>query len=453
MKVFAWDGEKLAEVRSLDGHRAAASAVAYSPNGKYLASGDQQEFKLWNAQTLDEIRTVEAPAQQLAFTPDSRVLFAAMTTDRPRTVHTFTRWAVDTQEKLPPLSVEVSAGPHHAPHCLSHDGKVLFVSRGAYATYIQAIDTATGKERFPRQGHDAPLLAVAVSPSGRVVASAGKDREVNLWDLATRRILHSLKPHAATVCGLTFSPDGKHLASGSRDGAIVLWDVAAGTGVRVLRGDADSFSRIQFSPDGRFLAAGGQGGLVKLWVVATGKVREPLPGHTGVVHCVAFSPDGKWLASGGEDRAVLLHPLAEGSTQTFRTPNSVNDVAFSPDGRTLAAVGAAPNAAVRLWSLDSGQETTWQGHAGHVQGVAFSPAAPLLATCGEDGTVRLWDRTAGSPRSRTMGPGPFGGPVRAVAFTPDGRYLVTANANGTVYALRVPAPGERSPGPTSPRGD
>jgi WD40 repeat protein len=276
-----------------------------------------------------------------------------------------------------------------------------------------------------------------VSPNGRVVASAGEDQVVKLWDLATKRILHSLKAHTATVCGLTFSPNGKQLASGSRDGTIVLWDVGAGTEVRTLHGDANSFHRIQFSPDGRLLAAGGQGGFVKLWDVATGKVRDPLPGHVGFVRCVAFSPDGKWLASGGEDKTVLLHPLAERRSQKFRMPSAVNDVAFSPDGRTLAAVGAAPDTGVRLWVLETGKETTCEGHSGDVHGLAFSPAGALLATCAEDGTVRLWDYSASPPGVRVLGPGPFGGGVRAVAFTPDGRYLTTANANAMVYVLRV----------------
>jgi WD40 repeat protein len=119
----------------------------------------------------------------------------------------------------------------------------------------------------------------------------------------------------------------------------------------------------------------------------------------------------------------------------------------SPDGRTLAAVGdarvprgvwsPAPEATVHLWDLDTGKETTWKGHTGDVHGLAFSPAGPLLATCAEDDTVRLWDYSTGAAGVRVLGPGPFGGGVRAVAFTPGGRYLATANANGTVYLLRV----------------
>jgi WD40 repeat protein/serine/threonine protein kinase len=450
VKVFDWDGAKLTEVRSLDGHRAPVVGVAYSSDGKYLASGDEQVFKLWNAQTLDEIWTVKTPAWQLAFGPDSRTLWTAMTTDRERTVHTFSRWVLDTKEKLPPLSVEVSEVPDCAFPRISRDGKDLFLGRRGKTTYVQVIDAATGKERSPLRGHEAPLHAVAVSPNGRVVATAGEDQVVKLWDLATRRVLRSLKAHTATVCGLSFSPNGRQLASGSRDGMIVLWDVGAGTELRTLHGDANAVCRIQFSPDGRILAAGGQSGLVKLWDTSTGKVRDALSGHTGVVRCVAFSSDGQWLASGGEDRTVLLHPLAEGRSQKFLTPIAVNDVAFSPDGQTLAAVGdaqvprgiqdPAPKATVHLLDLETGKETTWEGHTGDVHGLAFSPVGRRLATCAEDGTVRLWDYSADTRHVQVFGPGPFGGPVRAVAFTPDGRYLATANANGTVYLLRAESP-------------
>jgi WD40 repeat protein len=444
-KVFDWDGKKLTEVRTLEGHSAFVGGVAYSPDGKFLASGDRNGFKLWNAATLAEVGTVKTSAEQLTFAPDSQTLFAASTIGPPKPVHTITRWDVGSRTELPALEMEVSVEPVRAFHGLSRDGKVLFVTPQHAATHVRVIDSSTGKELVPRQGHVAPLHAVAVSPDGRTAASAGEDWAVTLWDLAALRVRHSLNAHTGAVCSLAFSPDGKLLASGSREGRIALWDVRRGKIVRTLLGHARSFSRIQFGPDGKTLAAGGEKGTVQLWDVANGQERSPLSGHSGAVRGVAFSPDGKWLASGGEDRSVRLHDLAHGGSRRFAVPTAVNQVAFAPDGRTLAAVCDAPEPAVRLWDLDTGRETTWPGHTGHVLGLAFSPSAPLLATCGEDGTVRLWDRTGAAPEVRTIGPGPFGGPVRAVAFTPDGRYLATANANGTVYLLRV-GPPPREPG-------
>jgi WD40 repeat protein len=158
------------------------------------------------------------------------------------------------------------------------------------------------------------------------------------------------------------------------------------------------------------------------------------------VRGVAFSPDSKRLASGGENKAVCLHDPAGGGSRKLAAPAAVNDLAFSPDGRTLAAVTDAPESAVRLWDVEGGAETTWTGHTGSVRGLAFSPTEPLLATCAEDGTVRLWDRTGGEPHARVIDLGPPPSGVRAIVFTPDGRYLVTANGNGTVYVLRADAP-------------
>jgi WD40 repeat protein/serine/threonine protein kinase len=435
-EIFEWDGDKLVEVRALPVHQHAVEAVAFSSDNKYLASGTQGGFKLWNAETFEEVRSVETPAGQLAFSPDSRVLYVGSTNRKPKAVHTITRWAVDSRKELPALSLEIAVDPGYAHHHLSRDGKLCFFSRGGLATCIQAMDTTSGKPLYPRQGHTAPVHAVAISPDGRTLASGSEDQTVKIWELSTGQVRFS-SPTGDRVVGLAFSPDGKLLASASAAGIVSLRDARRGTHIRVFQGHSRSPSRIQFSADSRNLATGSDGGVVQMWDVATGQ-SATIAGHTGIVRSLALSQDDKVLASGGEDGTILLHDLTTGSSRKFTTLQSVNDVALSADGHTLASIGDTPGDTVRLRNLEDGKETILKGHIGNIHKLSFSPSAPLLATCGEDGKVRLWDTTRpGEAPARVIGPGPFGGPVRSVAFTPDGRYLATANANGMVYLLRI----------------
>jgi WD40 repeat protein len=384
--VKVWDPATGRRVLTLKGD-GVCFGIAFSPDGKRVASTSNGAVRVWDAATGKELLTCRGHdmwANGVAFSPDG------------------TRLA--------------SAGEDHT---------------------VRVWDAATGKELLTCRGHADAVRGVAFSPDGRHLASAGLDRTVRVWDAATGKEEVVLKGHTGMVTGVAFFPDGSRLVSAGWDGTVRVW-AAAAQDARTLRGRGVVAS-VAFSPDGRRLAAGGDDHRIRVWDVATGKEERTLPGHTESVLSVAFSPDGRRLASAGWDGTVKVWDVTGREIYTRKDPAGVDRVAFSPDGRWLASGSGrwGHNGRVQLRDAATGEEVRTfrvEGPVRFVHGLAFSPDGRHLAAALESQGLVIWDVATGEEVRTPKGGGALVRP-QDVTFSPDGRWLALAGAEGAVRVL------------------
>ncbi|WP_338898520.1 helix-turn-helix domain-containing protein [Streptomyces sp. TG1A-60] len=424
--------------RRLTGHTGTVASLAYSSDGRTLATGSYDgTARLWDTASGRTRKVLtdgtgsdgtgsDGPGlvRTVAFGPDGGT-FATSGSDEARL------WDLDTGRVRASVAVRDPDDDNMAAVGFAGDGRALAVAEGG-----QVLDVATGRVATTLKGPTGLEMAVAFSPDGRTLATSTRDRTAQLWDLDTGSVLASVKSSTGVVSSLAFDSDGKTLATGTEDGTVQLWNVADGKRRTTLTSASSRVESLAFAPDGKTLAAGSYDSTVRLWDLATGRVESTLTGHNSPVTAVAFSPGGHGLATGDEadsfgggDVGVRLWNVATNRPRaTMAVPGgSLEFVAFGPDGDTIVTSSVRTTAdfgditsTVRLWDTATRRSrATLDEGLTHVGPVLFSPDGRTLALTDEV-EAQLWDvRTR---RPRTTLPGRF---VNGMAFSPDGRTLVT----------------------------
>jgi WD40 repeat protein len=468
--IAAWAEERGVAEQVLRGHQGQVTTVAYSPDGKRLATGgDDKRVVLWNAETG---LAIELPGHtdrvtKVTFSPDGAILASASydTTIRlygtdGRLVRALTghrapvKWIAFSGDSRRLCSIATDgdmrvwdpagdtsqsyrgAGDRNMFCAFSPDGSILV--SGNHGGALHLLSLSTGQIRV-LDGHGGAVRSAAFSPDGKTIAAGSDDGDVRLWpavavDARAPRggtaapnggIPRRLAGDGSVIQNVVFSPDGTSLAAAGMSGRVRLWNLQTGT-FRVVSEHGERVAALAFSRDGRYLASSGWDKLVRVHDLRT-EVNTLLRGHGDVVVALSFSPDGAHLASASWDKTVRLwsaHHTHERRVLKGHTVG-VHTVAFSPDGKLVASGGH--DDMVRLFRVDTGESRLFAGHGDHVFRVLFSPDGKLLASSSDDQTVRVWGTNGESVRVLSG----HRDDVEELAFSPDGKRLASASKDNT----------------------
>lgn len=438
--VTVWNAQTGEPVHQALKHGHVNCVLRFSPDGAWLAAGGEAGVRIWDirsgALALPDLKH-EARVSFFDFTPDGSRLITVSS------VGVFRSYDLKSaQSGLPPMFMETEAAVVSATY--SPDGKqIVTVSGGGDFRIWDAVSgLPTSALVAPAREFD-PWAASMInraswSPDGKLLVVPVGDKTARIWDVAPATERSVRLRHSAVINSAEFSPDGIRIVTASDDGTARIWDSQTGAELTPPLQHGGRIIRARFSPDGRRIATASFAGTARVWNAATGEPISPPIRHDGFVNNVRFSPDGSRLVVSGGQPSVTIRDASNGNQigSTLQHNQTLHDAMFSRDGRRILTASADHTA--RVWDADTGKPVSPPlRHNDFVVGGDFSPDGLRVVTASMDKTARLWDATTGE----ALGP-PFRHiqGVTSAAFSPDGRRVITSSFDGTAQLWEVSPP-------------
>jgi WD40 repeat protein/predicted Ser/Thr protein kinase len=421
---YLWNLCRGDQLATLTGHALTVTCAAFSPDGKRLATGSQDgTVKLWSASQRELIKTFHATDKgvwSVAFTPDGKDLL----TGYDKGVEL---WDVDSGQVVKAFPGELATLSRSGTFLATADSSPFFWEP---AGEVRFWNWRTGQllRRFEQPGR-----ALALSPDGRLLAIAGPDSGITVWNTGNGKLLRSWST-PASVWSLSFSPDAREILSAGWSSEVSIWPLDGFSPPQIISGGELHVWSAVFSSDGAMIATTGADQTVRLWDTATLQLQNSLHGHGGEVWCAAFSPDGRLLATGGKDQNILLWPTTSPRPQNGLPHDEDFRPLFSPDGKWLVTVNP-DNGNSMLWNAgDSTLVKTGLADGGQI--IGFSRDGKCVATFdADDLKLEFWLPDGDSPQRETPLKNTAGSKTRFVftGMSPKQEFFFAIDATGLIY--------------------